>query len=314
MVGRWNALTRSTWVRREVDRFAKRGSLPIVIDADDIVERSLGGEIPRGSLLEWVRERDVLRLKEVGLERAAPEPDTVARLAASFEGQRVRTRRERAVAATLAVLAVLLLIAVALGFVSEARRQAANAQRERVELELSRADARQALLHLRDGRDDAAALFLARSLASHPTELAAAVRHLLTDPRYAVTRRAQLPQPGAVARAWTDPAGNFLAVQQGEEAVVRVYAWDHGGLALRATVPLKPYEPTFMLHDGAHPVVAGVERPDDDPTSGAVLTVRRLDAPDPPALREPIKLGSYQSLATLSDGRIYFANGPELIA
>jgi hypothetical protein len=148
VVARQAALRESTWVRREVDAYVASGRDPIIIDFDGAIERQENTSVRAGTLLEWLREHpQVLRQEETG-NPAEPSVHTRQRLASAFEGIRVEESRNRIVMATMAVLCILLVGAVVLGVFAEIQRRTAVAERERVELELSRADARQAELYL----------------------------------------------------------------------------------------------------------------------------------------------------------------------
>lgn len=338
------ALTTSTWVRREVDAYVASGRDPIIIDCDGAIERQENASARKGTLLEWLRTNpQVLRQEERG-HTAAPGDGTLQRLAAAFEGVRVEEWRRRMVMATMAVLCLLLAGSVLLGALAEIQRRAAVAQRERVELELSRADARQAEQYLGQGRYDAAAAFLARARAGRPSELSSLVGHMLPQPPFVPTRRLRLPlSTGVVMQAWADEEGRYLAVMEatGHDAV-QVY--DLGGAeALPVlTLDIGAEDPVFRLISSPRPAAVTLTRrseewlaegggpeaagPDaaqeageaelpDAAAGGPAITVRWLDTPDaaPVSRRVAADVG-YESLVRLSDGRYHFAQGSTVSA
>ncbi|MGR9270764.1 TIR domain-containing protein (plasmid) [Rhizobium leguminosarum] len=315
VVARNAALMESSWVRREVDAYVAMGRAPIIIDCDRLIEARSIDDAPARTLLEWLKTNpEILRQEELG-QPDAPHIETVQRIASAFEGTRAEERRRRIVIATFAMLCVLLVGAVVLGGVAEVQRRSAVAERRRVELELSRADARQAEQYLQVGRNDAATAFLVRARSVRNSDLSSLVGHMLSRPLYLPTTRVRLPlKAGAVvSRAWADEEGRYLAIldSTGGETV-QVYDLNAASRAI-LNLNIQPQDPVFRLVSTPHPaaimsVQQGVgEFPD--------VVVHWLDDPNSAPLKQTIRSNlGYQSLVRLSDGRYYFAQGNTLNA
>jgi TIR domain len=140
VVGRPLALTRSYWVRREVEMFHEAGREPVVIDVDGAVEAALAAP-PKDSLAAWLAahreiradgafidpfllEVDAAQLLSVGGPRL-PQQHVIQRLQERFTGDRVETRRLRTVTGALVVLLLALTVAVWQTGLAESRRKAA---------------------------------------------------------------------------------------------------------------------------------------------------------------------------------------------
>ncbi|MEJ8859718.1 toll/interleukin-1 receptor domain-containing protein [Variovorax robiniae] len=316
------ALYRSRWVRAEVEAFAARGRNPIVIDPGGVVECALTGPAEPGTFHEWLsNHRDLLRHREAkGLQ--APSQAAIRRLGDAFDGTRIEARRRRVVGAALALLAVLLIAAVAFGIAAEVQRRTAVEQRQRVERELSRADARQAMVYLQTGRDDAGAAFLARALNGHRSELAELVGQMLPEPGFVPTRRARLPtRMDAITRAWADPNGNYIAIEVATQPEV-VHVFDWTGAEPRKVLELRvpAHDAVFTLISEPRPAAVSIAPRDptrlfDAGSNGDRLVVFWLDAPASVPVEREITTGTgYESVMRLADGRLHYSRGPTLSA
>lgn len=316
------ALNASRWVRAEVEAFAAHGRNPIVIDHGQAVERALAAPAAPGMLLEWLQAHPALLRHPEQAGLPAPSEDTLRRLGRAFDGMRTEVRRRRVVGAAIALLVLLLIAATVFGVVAETQRRAAVEQRLRVERELSRADARQALAHLRVGRDDAAAAFLARALKARRSDLAELVGHMLPEPRFLPTGRLRLPaSSGSITRAWADPEGRYLAIEEATEPErVRVYEW--AGDAARALFELRvpSHDAVFTLISQPRPAALWLMRADvmSAPGTGSPrdrLVMRPLDAQDGRTFERALPPGTgYHGFVQLADGRFHHARGPTLSA
>ncbi len=312
-----HALTKSTWVRREVDAFTASGRTPLIIQLFGAPQPSLAG-VDSGLLLDWLAANpEVLRHPETG-PPSAPSQATILHLTSAFEGLRVEVWRRRVVAATLVALCVLLGLAVLGGLIAEWRREEAEEERQRVQIELSRADARQAEQMLASGQDDAAAVYVARARSTRAADLSDLVGHMLPTPLLAPTKRVRIPlSGGAVTRAWADDEGHFFAVQQAvSDEAVSVFDWRGAKPRLAAKLQVTPGDPVFRVVSRPRPaaiMMAG--NPARGPDAGRGLTIRWLDGDksEPEALAVKAD-GGYANIIRLADGRYYFSEGPTLTA
>jgi WD40 repeat protein len=138
VVGRSHALTRSYWVRREVEMFHNGGREPVVIDVDGSIESALATP-PNGSLAAWFADNRESRedgtpiypmLLEIDSVQPPivgprlPQQRVIQRLQERFTGDRVESKRLRIVTGALVVLILATTGAVWQTFVAEQRRGA----------------------------------------------------------------------------------------------------------------------------------------------------------------------------------------------
>ncbi|RKT46631.1 toll/interleukin-1 receptor domain-containing protein [Thiocapsa rosea] len=314
------ALTTSDWVRKEVDIFARNGRLPLLIEFPECSENVvLDAPVPETSLLAWVDANPAVLRHPEQSAGSEPSEDTVRRIAASFEGMRVERRRSRIVGASLAGLGLLLLGMTGLALLADSQRREAVAQRTRVELELSSADARQALSYLGDGQDDAAMVFLSRALARQRSPLSHLTGHMTPEPRFAPIQRVRLPGiTGLITEAWTDPTGRFVAVRDDvADTSVKVFDLDESEPRLVHQQDIPAFAPVFAIVSDPRPALLLGQSEEDalPPSEVTRLTARWLDDPDGKPAHAPVKVATgYDGFVRLADGRFYFSRGPVVSA
>lgn len=122
VVARDNALC-SPWVFREVETFLQSGRIPILLD----VNRSVEGVSEGSELAVMAQERHWLRLEElIDDPDGEPTAHAVSELVRSFGATRQETKRQRILAGTTAVFAVLAVAAGYMAWIAEQRRVLAN--------------------------------------------------------------------------------------------------------------------------------------------------------------------------------------------
>lgn len=149
VIGQPMALSRSIWVRNEVEIFAAAGKEPVIIDVDGSVAVAL--RHPRvGTLSEWLAlnrkthptgaiQDPILRIVDDAGRASSiarfPSAGTVEAIIDRFRGDRVAARRKRVVRATMAVLLALAVGASIAAFTAWENAQEAE---DRGQLALSR--------------------------------------------------------------------------------------------------------------------------------------------------------------------------------
>ncbi|MBO9400523.1 TIR domain-containing protein [Shimia sp. R9_3] len=121
VVARPHALTKSIWVRREVETFQNKGKAPIIVDVDRAVKRALDQPVS-GALSAWIKAQQIVHddgsvidpllwVSDDGevneRNERVPAPKVIERIRASFTGAKVETMRLRVV--TVAFLSMMLL-------------------------------------------------------------------------------------------------------------------------------------------------------------------------------------------------------------
>lgn len=206
VVGRPTALTRSLWVRREVEIFDRVGRMPVIIDVDGAVEAAVDDPV-KGTLSAWLADRRIVKEGEVldphfrlidqlsagvGQDPRLPQPSIIDALDSRFEGDRVTSRRLKIVTATLIVVSALAALSVVLAWVANLQRNVAQDRLAQSYLSLAEAA-------LREGLQNRAVAYASASTNVRDRPQA---RKLVTEhPAMTLIAMITLPQTGGEAVA-----------------------------------------------------------------------------------------------------------------